>query len=469
MLFHSVQFMFIFLPITFAGYYLIAARFRKNWGLEWLIVASLFFYAYWDPRYLALIIISILFNFYIAKVICRTRSKKILALGVGVNLSALIFFKYTNFLTENIHTYLDARLPVTQIILPLGISFFTFQKIAFLVDSYKDEAKEYSLVKYSFFVTFFPQLIAGPIVHHKQIVPQLDEIKNRKMNSSHLLQGMLIFGVGLSKKILIADYFGRTATPLFITAFQGSPLSTSYSWLAALSYTFQLYFDFSGYTDMAIGLALLFNLNLPINFNSPYKALSISDFWRRWHITLSTFLRDYLYIPLGGNRNGRLRTYRNLFLTMLLGGIWHGAGWTFLIWGSWHGFLLVLQNKFLGNWVPQNKMARTLSWGVTFLAVVVGWVFFRAQNISTAFLILRSMFEFQAGGPSDSIRHQFLILGFCLLGILIFPNSNEILKKFKEEKYPGLLVTVIVLATGFTLYTLIYGQNDVHEFLYFDF
>ena len=469
MLFHSLQFMFIFLPITFVGYYLITRFSAVSVGLVWLITASLFFYAYWDPRYLVLIVISILFNFYMGRLIAKTRSRSILAFGISANLVALFFFKYTNFLTENIHAYIDSRVPITQIILPLGISFFTFQKIAFLVDSFLQETKEYNLIKYSFFVTFFPQLIAGPIVHHKQIVPQLDHEKNRYLNSSHVLQGLLVFAMGLVKKIMIADYFGRVATPLFASAAGGVSPTSSSAWIAALAYTFQLYFDFSGYSDMAIGLALLFNLNLPINFNSPYKALSISDFWRRWHITLSAFLRDYLYIPLGGNRGGIARTCRNLFITMFLGGIWHGAGWTFLIWGSWHGFLLVFQNLLKRIWSPQGFVWTIFGWVFTFLCVVVGWVFFRAPSVSAAKMILLAMSGWTSAEKVAHSRSLIFSLLACFLGVLVLPNSNEILAQFRKGRYPALVVIVIAIATGYTLYSLIYGQNDVHEFLYFDF
>lgn len=345
MLFNSWQFIFAFLPISFFIYFWLTRRRLVFAAKVWLVAASLFFYSYWNIAYLALILASMFFNFAVGTGLAQTHAdhsqnsrpkrhevnrKVVLGIGIAANLALLAYFKYTSFFIENINSLFDAGYTLPNIALPLAISFFTFQQIAYLVDSYRGETAEYDLLNYSLFVTFFPQLIAGPIVHHHEMMSQFASPKTLVIRHANLLKGLFIFSIGLFKKVVIADTFANWADAGFDG---GQPLDFFAAWAASLSYTFQLYFDFSGYCDMAIGIALLFNIKLPINFNSPYKALSIQDFWRRWHMTLSRFLRDYIYIPLGGNRKTSLHTYFNLMATFVLGGLWHGASWMFVIWG----------------------------------------------------------------------------------------------------------------------------------------
>ena len=312
-------------------------------------------------------------------------NKIVLTIGIIANLVLLGYFKYADFFISNINIVLGSDIPLLHLALPLAISFYTFQQIAYLVDSYRGETKEYDFLNYSVFVTFFPQLIAGPIVHHSEMMPQFKTVRNQVKNYRNIAVGLFIFSIGLFKKVVIADSFAVWANNGFDVA---ETLSFFEAWVTSLSYTFQLYFDFSGYTDMAIGIALLFNIKLPINFNSPYKATSIQDFWRRWHITLSRFLKEYIYIPLGGNRKGEIRTYTNLFSTFLLGGIWHGAGWTFVVWGAMHGLALVIHRAWqqLGF-----KMHALLGWFITFNFINVAWVFFRANTFEDALKVLGGM------------------------------------------------------------------------------
>ncbi len=333
MLFNSSIFIFAFLPITFFIYFYLNKKRLTEASKAFLVFASLFFYSWWNIAYLPIILISMLFNYVIGVSLSKNNEhtkiskKSLLTFGIIANVALLGYFKYADFLIENINLATNGHIPLLHLALPLAISFFTFQQIAYLVDSYRGETKEYDFLNYANFVTFFPQLIAGPIVHHAEMMPQFAKTKNKVKNYNNIALGLFIFSIRLFKKVVIADSFAVWATAGFDTA---ATLNLFEAWATSLSYTFQLYFDFSGYTDMAIGAALLFNIKLPINFNSPYKATSIQDFWRRWHITLSRFLRDYVYIPLGGNRKSNFRTYTNLMGTFIIGGIWHGAGWTFV-------------------------------------------------------------------------------------------------------------------------------------------
>ena len=315
----------------------------------------------------------------------RFKRTTILALGVSLNLGLLGYFKYADFFLQNVSLAFGAEFPLLNLALPLAISFFTFQQIAYLVDSYRMGTMEYDFLNYSLFVSFFPQLIAGPIVHHQEMMPQFMRLKNSLLNWSNVAAGLFIFCIGLFKKTVIADSFAIWANAGFDAA---QPLGFLDAWATSFSYTFQLYYDFSGYTDMAIGAALIFNIRLPINFNSPYKAVDIRDFWRRWHITLSRWLRDYVYIPLGGNRKGGLLTYQNILLTFLLGGLWHGAGWTFVAWGVMHG-LAVAVHRF---WTDLGfRLPAALGWFITFMFVNATWVFFRAESFNKALGILKAM------------------------------------------------------------------------------
>ena len=406
MLFNSYIFIFVFLPITLLGFHVIGSQGRHKVALAWLVAASLFFYGWWNPAYLGLILGSMLFNYAVGVALSSRagngptpQAKAILVAGIAANLALLGYYKYANFFVDNLNALFGTGLTLETIILPLAISFFTFQQIAYLVDAYRGETHEYSFLHYALFVIFFPQLIAGPIVHHREILPQFARSTLYRLKAEHLAVGLTIFALGLFKKVVLADGVAVYATPVFAAAQAGTTLTFFEAWGGALAYTFQLYFDFSGYSDMAIGLARMFGVRLPLNFNSPYKATSIIDFWRRWHITLSRFLRDYLYIPLGGSRKGEARRLTNLMITMLLGGLWHGAGWTFVLWGGLHGFYLVA-NHVWRQWrtsrghTQSTRVGRFLAWLLTMLAVVVAWVPFRAEGMAAAENVLSAMFGF---------------------------------------------------------------------------
>lgn len=378
-----------------------------------LVSASLFFYSWWHVIYLPLIIGSVLFNFWVGTELVRTESgwlsrKRLLQLAIAANVILLAYFKYSDFFIENINGVFNSDIQLLNLVLPLAISFFTFQQIAYLVDSYRREVKDNDFLNYAVFVTFFPQLIAGPIVHHKEMMPQFINNKNNRINSENLYRGLFIFSIGLFKKVMIADTFAVWAT----AGYDESAVLYFYeAWATSWAYTFQLYFDFSGYTDMAIGLGLLFNIRLPENFNSPYQARNIQDFWRRWHITLSRFLRDYVYIPLGGNQSGPLKIYINLMLTFLIGGIWHGAGWTFIFWGFLHGMALCIHRLWCRLGI---SMWSWLAWLITLNFVNIAWVFFRAETWADAQKVLTGMFGLTAGEDYqlslqmvDSLSHGF--------------------------------------------------------------
>ena len=455
MLFSDPIFLFIFLPIVLFGYYLIP-RFRTKYTslrLSFLVCSSLLFYGWWYPPYLIILISSILFNYWILVVFQNTKKEFLCIFAVFFNLGLLFYFKYFNFFIENMSYVTGAELIVEPILLPLAISFFTFQQIAYVMDVKRGLIGEYSFRQYCMFVTFFPQLIAGPIVHHSQIVPQFADAFKKGASKSQAQEGLLLFFIGLFKKVCIADNLAPYANSTFDSA-ATAVLTFSESILGIIAYTLQIYFDFSGYSDMAIGLGLLFGLRLPDNFNSPYKSTNIIDFWRRWHITLSNFLRDYVYISMGGNRFGKWARYRNLYLTMVIGGIWHGASWNFVIWGALHGVYLII-NHFWRHVtrfgiLARIKMPAIVGWVLTFLSVALAWVYFRADSVSTANAMLRALvvtdglhFPQQIAQlfPSDVLAHLNFIkwdsmanfgdmygLIIILIGLLMlsFPNSNEL-------------------------------------------
>jgi alginate O-acetyltransferase complex protein AlgI len=404
MLFNSLAFVFFFLPVTLAGFFALGRR-SPLAAAAWLALASLFFYGWWNPAYVALLIGSMVFNHAFGVRIVRAlsandapRARRWLMFAITADLALLAYYKYANFFLDNLNAALGSQFSLGAVILPLGISFFTFTQIAFLVDAYQGKAREYNFVHYCLFVTYFPHLIAGPILHHAEMMPQFAQRQTYMPDYDKLAAGVTLFVLGLAKKVLIADEVGSYVAPFFDAARGGAPLTFFEAWCGALAYTFQLYFDFSGYSDMAVGLSLMFGVKLPINFHSPYKAVNIIEFWRRWHITLSRFLRDYLYVPLGGNRSGPARRYINLLLTMLLGGLWHGAGWTFVLWGALHGVYLcvnhawrALRESFGHDLRHSTAWGRAAACVVTFAAVVVGWVIFRADSVATAAVMLRGM------------------------------------------------------------------------------
>ena len=390
MLFNSYEFIFVFLPITFIVYYLLP-RFGGGVkaGVVWLSFMSLCFYGYWDVRYVPLLLCSILWNFWVGRFIehMSEHRKKLLMLGITGNLLLLGYYKYMAFFIENINAICGFSYDIPNIILPLGISFFTFTQTAYLVDAYRGETKGYSLLTYVAFVTIFPHLIAGPIINHLEMIPQFLRKERLKINYKNLALGITIFTMGLFKKVAIADNIAPWANEVFSHA---DNLTMLEAWIGALSYTFQLYFDFSGYSEMAIGLGLMFNLHFPINFNSPYQSSSIIDFWRRWHMTLGLWVKNYLYIPMGGNRHGQFKKMRNLLVSMLIIGFWHGAGWTFIIWGGLHGVFLVINHIWLRF---ERALPKFPARVITFICVMCLWVFFRAKSVNDALYILNRMVD----------------------------------------------------------------------------
>ncbi len=496
MLFNSVEFLFSFLPIALLGYY-VFRRAGQVWSTAWLALASLYFYQDWKPEYLWIILASIVFNFWTGRGLAPAEGrsdgarKTRLTLGIALNLAALGYYKYTNFVLDNVAFVTGTEWNVGTIVLPLAISFFTFQQIAFLVDSYRGLCSEYNFASYCLFVTFFPQLIAGPIVHHSEMLPQFDDPESAEPKLDRFVIGLTILGIGLFKKVVIADNVAPYSTSVFAIADAGDPVGTMQAWTGALAYTLQIYFDFSGYSDMAIGAARLFGIRLPVNFYSPYKSANMIEFWRRWHMTLSRFLRDYVYIALGGNRKGATRRYVNLLTTMLLGGIWHGAGWNFLIWGGLHGSYLVVNHGWramVSPRLPEGFVAgaayRLAAWGATFFAVVVGWVFFRAETLGGALRVLEGMAG-QGNLAVESLPVGVLQLAglAAVLGVAVFlPNTVELMRRFDPVVNPpaersgpiGPRFTwrptpVWVIATaGATCFALLH-LGQISEFLYFQF
>jgi len=461
------------------------------------------------------------FNFLIGKRLGAKPDKKLLSFGIITNLALIAYYKYAGFIVFNFNQITGNNWNLETILLPLAISFFTFQQIAYLVDSHKGITKEYNFLHYSLFVAFFPQLIAGPIVHHKEMLPQFCRTGTYRFNSTNFAVGISIFAIGFFKKTVLADGIAVYSTPTFQAADSGATLDFFEAWGGALAYTFQLYFDFSGYSDMALGIARIFGIILPLNFYSPYKSTNISEFWKRWHMTLSRFLRDYIYIPLGGNRNGQFKRFRNLFTTMLLGGIWHGAGWNFVIWGGLHGAYLIINHGWqtlctkLGTEINHTSWFRPIAWVITFLAVVVGWVFFRAETLDGALSILHSMtgangvllpnalyvrlgeastilqqlgVEAKIGGGIVFIKTWAWILTL-LVACLILPNTQDLfagingsLSKLKSEHkntfwpfYKQFSLSAWNNSRGWAFsisVMLVFGMltlSQVSEFLYFQF
>ena len=463
MLFNSYAFIFVFLPFTFFIYFFLIKKGLYNYSKISLAILSLAFYSWWDIIYLPLILVSIIFNFGIGiALVKRTKNsyikKIILIFGIISNLSLLGYFKYMDFFIENYNLLFSSDFPSLGIVLPLAISFFTFQQISYLVDSYKGLTNEYKFIDYTIFVTFFPQLIAGPIVHHKEMMPQFENKENKRINYENISMGLFIFSIGLFKKVVIADSFSSYVSYGFDIQ---EKLTFIEAWITSLSYTFQLYYDFSGYTDMAIGLALLFNIRLPINFNSPYKAINIQDFWRRWHITLSRFLRDYIYIPLGGNRTRDIMLYTNLLITFLLAGIWHGAAWTFVLWGLFHAIAIIIYKVYCKLNI---KLHFIFAWLITFNFLNITWVFFRANELDDAIKVLKGMIGLNGLGLNLIMTFKYEIFGlFIVLLITLFTkNSIERIKTFKAD-----LKTLIFASIAFCFSLLFLTR--VSEFLYFNF
>ena len=471
MLFNSYGYLFVFLPIALAGYFALSRS--SITALAWLVATSLFFYAWWNPWHLPIVLGSMAFNFWTGRRIMTAAEsrRRWLWLGITGNLLLLGLFKYTHFAWGIVAGLSGWSAAIPPIALPLGISFFTFTQIAYLVDTARGEVRETNPVHYALFVTFFPHLLAGPILHHKEMMPQFAESANRHFNTANFARGLFLLALGFGKKVLIADPLGETVGAGYANI---DALGLHDAWMTTLAYTFQIYFDFSGYTDMALGAALMFNIRLPVNFNSPYLAADIQDFWRRWHMTLSRFLRDYLYIPLGGNQASDTRIATHVMVTFLLGGLWHGAGWTFIVWGGLHGAALVIFRWWQRAGFRLNRMVAVL---LTFAFVHVTWVFFRAPSLGDALRMLGKLvpdsLHLSAGQSSQWLSQMsiglpyasppmgiLLLVAGCL--ILLPRNSDALADHFAARKRDCAWAAALL-----TLGTLTLGQ--VTQFLYFNF
>ena len=462
MLFNSYEYLIYFLPAAVLGFFAFGER--PRWAVRWLVAASLFFYGWWNPAHLPLIVASIAGNFWLAHRIQRSPHRhRWVVTGVAANLALLGVFKYADFILRTL-AQTGLMDPVELgLALPLGISFFTFTQIAFLVDVSRDKATEPSFDNYALFVTFFPHLLAGPIIHHSEMMPQFQSTANKRVDWRNVAAGLFLLSIGLAKKVFLAD----PLVPLVSAGFDhATTIGTLQAWLSALAYTLQIYFDFSGYTDMALGAALIFNIRLPINFDSPYRSLDLRAFWHRWHMTLSRFLREYVYVPLGGNRAAETRVLANLLLTFLLGGLWHGAAWTFVCWGALHGLGLCAVRLW-------RRTGRTLpapvAWAVTFLFVVVTWVFFRAHSLGDAWAIVRAMAGLSPSADWTSVRALVAgnaaaasALAAGMLVVFQRSNSNALVRSFA-----GSWMTAVAAAAALTLAVL--QLSTVAPFLYFNF
>ena len=516
MLFNSHVFILVFLPITLLGFFLLGESGRSRAARLWLLAASLVFYGWWSWGYLVLLVATMVVNWSLGRRIhallergSPRRARLATTLGISANIGLLAYFKYATFIAGNVVALTGIEFAVEAVVLPLAISFHTFQQIAYLVDVLRGRAERYPLPDYLLFVSFFPQLIAGPIVHHYELLPQFQRPQVYRFQSPAFAEGVAFFVLGLVKKLVIADPVGALATPVFLTAAEAPP-GLLEAWLAAIAFAVGLYFDFSGYSDMAVGLARMFGIYLPYNFNSPYKAASIIEFWRRWHMTLSRFLRDYVYIPLGGNRLGPRRRHVNLMVTMLLGGLWHGAAWTFVVWGALHGFYLLVNHAWNGyaarveaSTGRRVALGGTLASALTLLAVVVAWVFFAAPTFAAAASVLAGMSgagglarpetwamfdlfsELGFGGMKERYSGSVMmvhaaIYGTLALGLLVIfaaPNSQEIIdgraervderRRWHYLRFQPTAGTALLAAAG--LLGAFSLMADVKEFVYFQF
>jgi len=492
-LFNSYIFIFLFLPITLFGYFFLNRINARVASKCWLVFCSIFFYGYFNFSFLWIILSSVIVNYLFSMYFEKSKENKsifrkfLFIVGLIFNIGLLFIYKYLDFVFEIASNLFSIDLIYMGLTLPLGISFFTFQQVSYLVDSYKGTAKQYSLLDYSLFVTFFPQLIAGPIVLHNEVIPQFENDNNLNFNAENLSKGLFLFAQGLAKKVIIADNFGKIVSYGYVHI---PTLNSFEAILTILAYTLQIYFDFSGYCDMASGIAYMFNIELPINFNSPYKAKTISEFWKRWHITLTRFLTNYVYIPLGGNRKGSVRTYMNILIVFIVSGIWHGAGYTFVLWGALHGIAMLLDRVFK-KYI--SKISPMFTWFATFVFVNITWVFFRADSIKNAIALLGNVFNggfdinqelteillniipisIITNGMSlifSSASDMGLILNICMIVLffafigvcLLFPNAQEKTKKF-TPKASNLISTTFLMIWG------ILSLSGVSVFLYFNF
>ncbi|MBQ7051721.1 MAG: MBOAT family protein [Clostridia bacterium] len=477
MLFNSYVFILAFLPLTLIGYFLLG-RLPERIPLNklFLVLASFVFYGYNNPSYVPIIVCSILINYALSQMMLASEKKglrlPLMLLGLFLNLGVLFYFKYHDFFISNFNAAFKTSFALHHLMLPLGISFFTFQQLSYVIDSYRRTVPRYNILDYALFVTFFPQLVAGPIVLHSEIVPQFADEKNRRFNFDNFAPGLYAFALGLFKKVIVADTFGAAVEAGFSSALS---LNTIEAWFVAIGYTLQLYFDFSGYCDVATGVGLMFNIKIPLNFNSPYKSMNIREFWQRWHITLSRFLTSYIYFPLGGSRKGLTRTCINLMIVFLASGLWHGAGWLFLLWGLMHGAASVLYRLFRKQY---DSLHPALQWLMTFCFVIVAWVFFRATSLADALAIVKSMLMMDFGPIRDSITSAFALPGgfrpgyngifmmiwyvLALVACLGMRNTYEKTMDFKPTLLNAFTTVVLILYVTLSL-------SGVSVFLYFNF
>lgn len=488
MLFNSYVFIFLFFPLALSGYFLLNKLTDNKYSKIYLTLMSLWFYAYFNYSYLSIIVASIICNYCLSLFMHKTENKKIriflLITGILFNVGILFYFKYMNFFIMNLNKLFATSFIIKQIILPLGISFFTFQQLSYVIDSYTKDIPVYSFIDYALFVMFFPQLIAGPIVLHDEIIPQFEDQSKKRFNWDNFSVGLMAFSCGMAKKILIADAFGRVVDWGFNLQTTGGILGTTNAILVILAYTFQLYFDFSGYCDMATGIAKCFNIDLPMNFNSPYKALTINEFWKRWHITLTRFLRVYIYFPLGGNRKGKYRTYLNLFIVFLVSGLWHGANYTFIVWGMLHGIAMLINRIFKEK---IDHIHPALNWLITFSFINLTWTIFRSDSLHQAMAIFKEIFTFNFTGISTDIFNALyssdisffiskipyineriqvifvpLVFVIILIAVLGFKNTNEKISSFHPSVHNAVFYSII-------LFLCIISLAGVSTFLYFNF
>ena len=477
MLFNSYVFMLAFLPLTLLVYFLLG-RLPERIQLNklFLVLASFVFYGYNNPNYVPIIVFSILINYALSQMMLASEKKilrlPLMVLGLGLNLGVLFYFKYHDFFASNMNAFFGTNWALYRLALPLGISFFTFQQLSYVIDSYRRTVPRYNILDYALFVTFFPQLVAGPIVLHSEIVPQFADKKNRHFNFDNFAPGLYAFALGLFKKVIVADTFGIAVEAGFADALS---LNTVEAWFVAIGYTLQLYFDFSGYCDVATGVGLMFNIRIPLNFNSPYKSMNIREFWQRWHITLSRFLTNYIYFPLGGSRKGLTRTCVNLMIVFLASGLWHGAGWLFLLWGLMHGAASVAYRIFRKQY---DDLHPALQWILTFGFVIVAWVFFRATSLTDALAIVKSMLMMDFGPIRDSITTAFALPGgirpgynaifmmawyvLSLFACLGMKNTYEKTMAFRPTIWNALMTVILILYVTLSL-------SKVSVFLYFNF
>ena len=503
MQFNSYIFILCFLPLSLILYFLFHDLGKRKLANGSLLIMSLWFYGYFNPYYLAIICSSIVINYLLSRAMRQARKKGFLILGILFNVGLIFYFKYYDFFIENVNALFRTDFNLRHIVLPLGISFFTFQQISFIVDSYRGETGDYSFLEYALFVSYFPQLVAGPIVLHSELIPQFRDEKKHKVNFDNLSRGIMLFTRGLGKKMLIADMFGRAVDAGFsqaalIPVGEGA-LTRPEIIIVMLSYTFQIYFDFSGYSDMATGLGAMFNLDIPMNFNSPYKSLSIADFWKRWHITLTRFLTHYVYIPLGGNRKGKIRTYLNTLVVFLVSGIWHGANWTFILWGVFHGIFQCFNKLTHGLYeavcaaakkAPLGRvlggLIKVLSWTVNFAVLNVLWLLFRADSVTQWLQILKRLFVLNLDIRSEIVetfripRFRYVLSALhlpaedinvlttgCVLAMAAALVICLCCKNNYERKYRTNALSLAF--TWVVLVVCIVSMSSISTFLYFNF